>query len=172
MSQPIEPLSRQFSARTAVKVVTDIVVFAGAAFLAAKTLGLVFIALYNLLGVEQRLSYALLYANWGKFYRTAELHTLLNLLVLAPLIETALFCIVIWKVCARLGLGIGAFIAISAVGFGVLHFRISIFSGLDALILGLLLAWIFARYVENHIVVAFGVAALTHSAYNALVCLV
>jgi hypothetical protein len=171
MSQPIEPLSRQFSAPTTVKVVTDIVVFAGAAFLAAKTLGLVFIALYNLSSVEQRLSYALLYANWG-FYRTAELRTLLNLLVLAPFIETALFCVVIWKVCARLGLGIGAFIAISAVGFGVLHFRISIFSGLDALVLGFSVAWIFARYVEKHIVVAFGVAALTHSAYNALVSLV
>jgi hypothetical protein len=151
--------------------IRDISLFAAVFFVSTKILRFGVITLNNSSGGDQ-LPYSVVFSNGGTFFSGVEARRLISAFVVAPLVETFIFCVLVWKICHRFRVGNRVFVSLSAVLFGLYHLTLSPYTALVSLIGGFLLAALFLRYQKYHVVIAFWVVALTHSLYNVSVALI
>ena len=152
---------------TALKVCSDIVMFATGAIVASKALALLFLVIYNTLAAKPvPYSLAITTANRLKLLPQQKV---LEILVVAPLFETAVFIVLIWKLMPKAKRHPRVFIAVSTLAFAALHIFVGLGSSINALIIGIFFASLFLKYEDRSpTVVAYWIVSLTHSLYNLL----
>ncbi|CEJ13671.1 hypothetical protein BN1110_03995 [bacterium YEK0313] len=91
-----------------------------------------------------------------------------GVLVLAPLIETAVLAVLHWLVARRLGLGLPVFAIIAVIAAVLAHVPLSIERSPVIAALFLVFSWQYSTWFEasGRAGLAFGATALTHAAYN------
>lgn len=100
------------------KIALDVLIFSFLSFAAAKTIKLFYITLHNHLEQDQW-SYWLAFRNWD-IEKTWPM--LVSPILLAPIFETLIFCVVLYRICAKLKLHGYGFVLLSAVIFALFHF--------------------------------------------------
>tara|TARA_Y100000296_G_scaffold35395_1_gene41024 strand:+ start:239 stop:724 length:486 start_codon:yes stop_codon:yes gene_type:complete len=152
------------------KVTLEVLIFSVLSFIATKAITLFYIALHNNFEEEQW-SYSLIFRN---MHIEKTWSMLVSPVILAPIIETLVFCVLLFKVSARLRFHGYVFVFLSASLFAPYHLTrdgAGEYTLAYTFIGGLIFASFYLRRIKysGSEMKAFALTSMVHAIYNLLV---
>ena len=148
--------------------IKELPLFAFLNYILAKFVTVVFIFIHNQLETKQW-SYALL---WRNLHIEKNLNNLISPLLMAPLLETLVFCVIIWRLCQKFRCNGFVFIMISASLFSPYHLfgdGKGIYTLVYTFVGGCIFAYVYQQKIQKYKEdTAFICTALVHSLSNFL----